>query len=465
MTGVSKHCRYAKGCDRAVVSEGLCILHMPKNGSGQDAELEARFDAEFQRILDECEADPLIESCSLGGVHFPKLHLEGRRVRIRLEFDDARCAGPVTIRDCRFAGGFSFRRSIFEGEVRIESSEVGNRSGSDLLLRESIFRGDVTLQELSVSQLSASDAVFEKRLIATRCAFLGDASFTHATFSADVRFDQCTFVNRVSFRRARFAGCVDFEHDAGRGGQRMFDDELDFAYVTQSDRTRICFAEVDLSLATFLATDLETIRFRNVRWNEIDGRAALCDEVLLRQDDRRVWPFAFIQPGRHTSYGRVNENYRQLVLNYEKRREYSVAEDFHIGELETARRSRVLPLAYGLYSFLSIYGTSYVRALMVLVLTFLILASLFLLAGFRLVAEGTFVAYDIAPDGSWPPASALARDFREACLLVLSTVTVSRYRLYEPVSWEGRLLLPVTVIALASQLALFLLALRRRFKR
>ena len=84
---------------------------------------------------------------------------------------------------------------------------------------------------------------------------------------------------------------------------------------------------------------------------------------------------------QNTSEGieRTLENYSQLVKYYEDRREFGLAELFHVGEMDmvrwrrTSSRNRLAAWfernvsAIGLYRLCSMYGSSYLRALTVLV--------------------------------------------------------------------------------------------------
>ena len=56
----------------------------------------------------------------------------------------------------------------------------------------------------------------------------------------------------------------------------------------------------------------------------------------------------------------IAENYRQLVLNYEHKRDYDTAEDFHVGEMEMRRKKKGVkekwPWLGWLVDGMSVYG-------------------------------------------------------------------------------------------------------------
>lgn len=174
-----------------------------------------------------------------------------------------------------------------------------------------------------------------------------------------------------------------------------------------------------------------------------------------------------------------------MVLNYEQKRDYESAEDFHVGEMEMRRKKRgvgIKPKAlqatrewvnlFGLYRISSRYGSSYNQALLVLLICFALISSLFLLAGFRPSDENradqsALIEYNMLPDSShnWAGLQRLSADYLKAFILSLSIITFQKDRFYEPVSWQGQLCLYLAVLVLTVQAALVLLAIRRQFRR
>ena len=96
----------------------------------------------------------------------------------------------------------------------------------------------------------------------------------------------------------------------------------------------ITFDRVNLSNARFINTDLEKIIFRDVDWKHPDSkwkkRLILWDELCPLEDDN--------EDGR--DYEKIAENYRQLVINYEKKRDYDTAKFFMLVKWKCGGRSR-----------------------------------------------------------------------------------------------------------------------------
>jgi len=183
-------------------------------------------------------------------------------------------------------------------------------------------------------------------------------------------------------------------------------------------------------------------------------------------------------------YGKIAENYSQLVINYERKRDFETAEDFHVGEMEMRRKRKGLRAkrgwkrvirewlnSYSVYRILNNYGTSYWQGVLVLVGMILIFSLAFLFSGFEPTKEYLedsyrVINYDLTLDSSrWTPLTQSLSDYWKAILFTLSIMTFQRERFFEPVGDLSRLWLFISVFGLTTQLAMVVLAVRRRFKR
>ena len=245
--------------------------------------------------------------------------------------------------------------------------------------------------------------------------------------------------------------------------------------------------KANLEQASFLDTNLEQIHFRDVEWPRKGRRKVLWDE--------------FPHEGGELDYEKVAENYRQLVLNYEAKRDFDTAEDFHIGEMEM-RRKKIRKQAedkaaeakwlgmkllwrcwgaingYSIYKFLSNYGTSYLRGFVVLLVWLVLFSGIFLYTGLKLSKEHKDSLKEHKEDSlhdinyepclhtacqhvSWRKVSDSGRTF----VFTLSLLTFQKERLYEPANAWTQFWICIAVPLLAGQTALVLFAIRRRFKR
>jgi hypothetical protein len=169
----------------------------------------------------------------------------------------------------------------------------------------------------------------------------------------------------------------------------------------------------------------------------------------------------------------VRSAYRQLKQNYEDNRNYTEAGDFYYGEMEMTRLklsflNRYLFSWEALYWMVSGYGQRWGTSFALLVLTLLIFPVLIMFLGLQTSSEnglpGKHIKYDIT--SNLPQANEGLADY-ELCLrysLVTMLPLKDSSTHYVPSMWT-RYLLVVEIILLPTFATLFILALRRRFKR
>jgi uncharacterized protein YjbI with pentapeptide repeats len=152
-----------------------------------------------------------------------------------------------------------------------------------------------------------------------RATFSGMASFEGTIFRGEADFRETLFSGKAGFGEATFSGKADFRGEA-------FEGVCNFTRVTLDEKARVRFEKANLRQTSFLDTDLERIHFRDVKWPRKGRRQVLWDE--------------FLHKGGQSDYEKVAENYRQLVINYEAKRDFDTAEDFHIDEMEMCRKKK-----------------------------------------------------------------------------------------------------------------------------
>jgi uncharacterized protein YjbI with pentapeptide repeats len=408
----------------------------------------------------------------------------------------------------KFYKGANFSRATFEGRAIFERTHFGTGTSFD----EATFSGESTFENASfAAPTTFRKATFQHKADFRSCQFENGVDFSDAVLESGSDFSLARLAKESSFSKVKFGETTEFSSTiipgkisfAGATLENRFLfrpfclDDADFTSLTLPKDGDVRFENADLSRTSFLDTNLELIRFRDVKW----ARPASQFATLFR-GSRCLWDE--FRPATETNrslvatrdYEKIAENYRQLVLNYESKRDYDSAEDFHIGEMEMRRqkkgnrrtfrynatkserlrnRARLFKEwinSYNLYRILSNYGTSYWQALLVLAGLILIFSAAFLFAGFQPSkdnpdASSHLVDYNLFRDSNHKAASIgeIGRDYREGVLFTLSIITFQKERFYEPVGWQSRLCLYLAVLFLTAQAALVLLALRRRFKR
>jgi uncharacterized protein YjbI with pentapeptide repeats len=228
------------------------------------------------------------------------------------------------------------------------------------------------------------------------------------------------------------------------------------------------------------------------------GRAIkFCGDLILKWcDPRSTWAqgisreqalwseFYLLTDEQNFEYERIAENYRQLVLNYERTRDYSTAENFHAGEMEVRRkalgsRKRWWKIwgwinALDIYRFSSRYGTSYVRALTLLLVTFIFVTISLMCSGFCPETKdnsncggSNLIEYNLISTPGYRPATTEQwfTDLGKSALFTFSIISFQRGEYYKPASEYSQFLVSMAVLVFAGEADLLFLAIRRRFRR
>jgi uncharacterized protein YjbI with pentapeptide repeats len=427
----------------------------------------------------------------------------------RANFRGATFGGVADFRDATFSGGANFVEAIFSGGATFSAATFSGYAGfSGAIFSEgATFSGAAFSEEANFGGAAFSwgadffDATFSEEAYFRGATFSEEADFVEADFSAVVfsgkaNFGEAIFSGKASFRETTFSGEASFRWGTTFSGEadfreaifsgkaafpgETFQDVCLFTGVALDEKAEVVFKEkANLTQASFLDTNLERIHFRDVKWPHKDSRQVLWDE--------------FLHKGGQPDYEKVAENYRQLVINYEAKRDFDTAEDFHIGEMEMRRKKKGKQAedeaakakwlgmkllwrcwgvinGYSIYKFLSNYGTSYLQGLLVLGMLLVLFSGIFLWSGLKPSKEhiGSLRAINYEPclhTACQRPWQQKVRDSAKAIVFTLSLLTFQKDRLYEPANACTQLWICIAVPLLAGQTALVLFAIRRRFKR
>jgi len=526
-------------CGRPPKWGGSCIFHCQKRERRKDhviAEIQRlhlveEFWKEFEQLLEKLQTDDGVRECDFRGFQFPESFLglafqkpvnfcwavfaevasfkatefsesvdfSHSRFQALAEFQSVSFKGDLRLCNAVFSGAVFFRDTVFEGSSVFSKSIFTLGAHFDNVE----FCGTVQFQEITAAErleflvsrfrtgVDFSGAQLGGKLdwIDVNCegeanfedaVFDGGAAFINVVFDCDARFSRAVLKAGVSFFENRFEGIADFTavemarlvHFHNECERRPFRAGLYMRRLRIGHEAEVIMERVNLDGASFLDSNIERVNFRDVRWHQTRrgafffgrGRRALCDEFVCLE------------------FEKVAENYRQLVLNYERKRDYEGAEDFHVGEMEMRRRGigsgttsrwrgfvREWCNGYACYRILSGYGTNYWQALLVLLLMVVGLSGAFLLCGF---VEGSgeqkrVIEYELVPDQEHRPTpiGALIGDYAHSTLFTLSILAFRSSGFYEPLGGWSLLLGYITRVMLSGQIALVLFAIRRRFRR
>lgn len=430
-----------------------------------------------------------------------------------LRFDGRTFSEPVRLRDLTFNREVSFEGAVFSQGLELMdcvfkkdvNASGASFGGSKVDFSDSRFEAMAVFRPKNVSRISLRSSVFAKGFeVALPRDAAADLDLRYVNVSG------AAVVKPLDYGQPGYQGHVDagpleaYEMALAKEssldisgictpilhlGASVLNDkasiylsEIDagtlyFNDVRTIDKATVSLHRAQLAQARFSGTNIERFNFSNVTWPRIGKRACIFEEQELRAGKR------FEKPAGEADLAdmaeRVTENYRQLVLNYEAKRNYELAESFHFSEMEMLRLKAANGLprrlgalrpylnAYWLYRVVSGYGANYGRAALVLASLLLAFALAFMFNGLQF-KDGRSFDYSIASSASHPATPSvqtLAADYGTALALTLSIATLQKERPLEPAGLSGAVLSSLLVLFIPAQAALLLLALRRKFRR
>src|SRR5208283_242856 len=241
-----------------------------------------------------------------------------------------------------------------------------------------------------------------------RARFMQDANFEEATFTQEAcfllaefaqkaNFKKATFAEVVHFIQAQFSASAAFRETIFRGDKKRLEarlKELGLKLEPETDDTlpgpvfseaefshpeAIVFYKTYLGQALFHNCDVSRVTFSSVEWRrrKPGGKSMVLEEEKKFSLGSPV--ASALRPGSDShderNYRLIAELYQQLKKNYDDRKDYWTAGDFHYGEMEMKRlhsRWRSKLLRWWSYHFslaawyrrFSAYGESYWKPLL-----------------------------------------------------------------------------------------------------
>ena len=359
--------------------------------------------------------------------------------------------------------------------------------------------------EFKFPELKLNNKKFEKPVHFKGAIFDGEVELFKAQFQKEVVFDGAQFHEKVvlggtsfydetsfyatifhkvaSFHSSRIYGIFNFERINQIEGQTYPEYILDFRNVTIGQTARVRMATVNLKKALFLRTDLSNIQFFEAVWPDkreqlFSKRTILYDEVIYFEEKAKKTShddsiISWLSSGTLLN---IEYLYRQLKKNYDDKTDYTAGGQFHIGEMEIkhkrATSNLIVKPAFWLFSptvwykRISMYGESYWRAAVCILLSLFIVTWLFMVSG--LSSPGNCLNPEINY-GFANHIPLLEKQFwvdtLKASKHTLSIFYFSRFQYLEACGSSGPYLNILGYLVSLALHALFLLALRRRFKR
>lgn len=483
----------------------VCLMHSndPKKNSGS---LHGNFWVEVETILQAADDD----DAHFGSFVFPRGDLSGREFKVSCNFMNAVFAEDIDFSKVHFQRGADFGGAKFLGKAKfyraqfsqdVEFSGVfsgdanfnGASFGDSLTFMDSTFKGDADFAYATFAALTSfSRSVFQNDAEFSGATFAGETYFNHVVFERDALFDFST-LQLTNFEAAQFHGttswrsCQFLDQTLFRG--TIFEPTIDgepsavFALARFSKPNEVVFDNVDLSRALFSDSDITQLLFTSsVRWGSRDSKhhPVVFEEVISLDHELA----SRLQSSATRDYGAIARIYQQLKKNYDSALDFWTADQFHFSEMEmklnAATPNRKFPRSrqwlrrrfglIALYKYASDYGNSYWKPSVWLFATLIAFAGLFPLPRIGLKPQNgkqveTYRSAWQISGGFKPKLWKETRLVAKSAITSVDVATFQKGAEYCPVYPWGRVLSIIETLLTSTLFALFLLAIRRKFKR
>jgi hypothetical protein len=246
------------------------------------------------------------------------------------EFEETNFVGKARFSGASFAGGATFwkarfmRGALFGGVNFAENADFGNA----LVTEDAIF----------------NRATFAGPASFVSAEFMGVVAFVQTTFRLDANFTMTTFAQRAEFRFSAFEGPAIFRETRFRDDNTLSPGPV-FSNTRFDKPTAVTFLRTFLGQAIFRNCDMSMFVLSDIRWRErsSNGKRMLFEEVADPEDEALGAIVAQGKGSGSRNYGLIAEIYQQLKKNYDDKRDYWTAGDFHYGEMEMKRLATPQP--------------------------------------------------------------------------------------------------------------------------
>jgi len=432
----------------------------------------------------------------------------GGEFRGRASFYNVRFCGNTNFNGVRFSGDVNFYSAQFSGDADFASAQFNG----DAAFADAQFNGDATFvdaqfngdADFRVARLSGNAAFwntqFTEDVTFASAQFNGDAAFVDALFNEHAVFVKAQFSREANFAGAQFSEETHFDYIRILGkGQLFFRDivktktfEGEACFRGLDIEGQLIFEGVDLSMASFTDTRVQKIDFVNPRWHRSGSRGwrnTLYDEIALfdgmkrgpsRDGEKpktlytdfknRMERTFFYKEKYGDEIRKVEILYRRMKNKYRTLQNWPEVSNWHYGEKEMLRKEnavrRYFPFSFSfLYWLSSGYGERYVRAGVSLAVLILLLSFGLAWAGLDAAALSGSNPGDFHGIGSIRLGTLDPKSIGALLMNTLKYATFQKDVFFVPRNMWGECLRLIAQILIPIQTALFILAVRNRFRR
>jgi uncharacterized protein YjbI with pentapeptide repeats len=325
-------------------------MHSRDPGKGDEL-----FEDEFERTL----AAPDDGIANFSGFVFPSANYAKRQFSAKCIFNRATFVGAAD-----FSGATFCEPAIFSDAIFLQHANFW----ASTFLKEAVFAWATFAQGASfitakfIQEARFNWARFANATDFSAARFSKDARFNAAVFVGDVHFNvirptllpgttesgraprwdpfiATVFERRADFREATFSERAEFRQTQFRD-DRAGEPSAIFSSARFDKPMLVVFYGVHLGQALFHNCDVSEFRFTKVRWrSRANGKRMVFEEdESLRLDQVDTIALRADEGGPdRLNYALIAELYQQPKKNYDDRRDYWTAGDFHYGEMEMKR--------------------------------------------------------------------------------------------------------------------------------
>ena len=397
------------------------------------------------------------------------------------EFYQAQFSGNTDFKEAQFRGNASFEEAVFSGDAGFEKARFGGgagfgraRFGNNAGFQGTQFDGDAGFEKVQFgSGAGFGEARFGSNAGFQGAQFDGDAGFEKVQFGSTAWFDKTQFGSTAWFKEAQFDRSTRFKEARFDGNawflEARFGDSADFSGAPGAGDGGDDGEARDLGdrfhFATFAGAKFEgPVRFSNRRFLDhtnffkcVFTIAPEFHNCPLHQDTDFTGA-RFLD----TETEGAARAYRTLKLAMEQNRARDGEAMFYALEMESRQKRKETPISVKVFSWLyeraADYGRSFMRPLGWLSETAGIFFLVYLIC-FAALTTGGLGEQDVGDIGRFtmrqigPPFDAFTLGTTEGLPAGLSRLPL----------WLGFVAMIQSILSLGL-IALFILALRRRFR-
>lgn len=291
-----------------------CILHAPTEHKGTTPK---KFNDLIFFIINKSATND--QWCDLSNTIFPWEILFSKATIgpsiPHIDFSNSTFKKRTTFADFDTKNRFILDNSTFESSLQLHRVTLGDTSSfTNIRCQEgarfrfcnfsetegfnsATFHKEVEFIHVVSKDIDFNFATFEERLAIHFTDFLGESSFENTTFKKNVELIESQF-NKATFKSSKFLSGAAFVRSTFLKEvifmQTIFGGDATFSncqtstsklfFYELSSTQRITFSRIDLHNAIFLFTDLDKIKFHNVKWQLSPNGARLISPIESNLD-------------------------------------------------------------------------------------------------------------------------------------------------------------------------------------